>query len=478
MTNLVVKVFKFANLHPSKPAIIDEEGTIQTYKDLKNAIEIKKKVLVKNGIKKGDRVILLAEKGIEFPSDYLAVHAVGGISVPLDPNIPKQRLVKLKNICQPKFILSNNREIQEITKIEDENYKGYKHNTSLSFNDSEICDLLFTSGTTGEPKGVLLTHQNIISAAHNINLFIGTKNFDKELIALPLSHSFGLGRLRCVLSIGGSIILVNGFSRPQRIFNSIDRHNVTGLSMVPAAWKLLHKMSGNRLGTYKDQLRYIEIGSASLEQHHKRKLCELLPNTRICMHYGLTEASRATFVEFHEDFKELDSIGRPSPLCDISIMNEKGDEINVNEIGEICVKGPMIFKRYWKNNELTKASFFGKWFRTGDLGYVDEKGYLFLHGRKSEMINVGGQKVSPNEIEAAIKEISGVKDAACIGVPDEIAGEVVKAFIVTTTKKFSEKELSHSLSFKLENYKIPKFYNVVSSLPKTTSGKLKRNSLK
>lgn len=337
---------------------------------------------------------------------------------------------------------------------------------------------MFTTGTTGLPKGVALSYANEAAAAENINSFIGNTADDVELMALPISHSFGLGRLRCVLSKGATLVMLGSFASMKKFYGELERCRVTGFGMVPASWAYIHKMSGDKIGQYAKQLRYIEIGSAYMPAEEKHRLMNLLPNTHICMHYGLTEASRSCFISFHDDEQHLDSVGKPSPNTDIKVFDEKGQEVADGTNGEICVKGKHVCSDYWgMPKEEFHNDFFGDYFRTGDFGHKTSDGYIYLVSRIKEIINVGGKKVSPIEVEEALNEYPGIEESACVGVHDDVLGEVVKAYYVADTD-IDVAKVHKFLFGKIEAYKIPAQYERISEIPKTQNGKIQRLKLK
>jgi long-chain acyl-CoA synthetase len=358
----------------------------------------------------------------------------------------------------------------------------YEGKESFAFpSEDTVADLLYTTGTTGLPKGVALTFGNLSAATENINRFIGNTADDVELLALPVSHSFGLGRLRCVLSQGGTLVLLSNFASVKKFYGEMERCQATGFGMVPASWAYLKKMSGNRIGNYAGQLKYIEIGSAFIPLEDKLLLMNLLPNTRICMHYGSTEASRSVFIEFHREKEHLQSIGKADSNNHIIIADESGTELPDGQEGEICIKGKHVCSQYWKEDREKFASdFFNDYFRTGDWGYRESDGYLYLKSRKKEIINVGGKKVSPVEVEEILNGMDGICESACTGIPDPggVLGEVVKAFIVCDNESPSDEAIVRYMQSKIENYKIPVMIERIPEIPKTSSGKIQRLLLK
>ena len=300
-----------------------------------------------------------------------------------------------------------------------------------------------------------------------------------EVLGLPLCHSFGLGRLRCTLIKGATMVLVGSFANLKLFFNAMDEFHATGFGMVPAVWAYIRKFSGTRISKFAGQLKYIEIGSAAMPIDSKKELCELFPNTRICMHYGLTEASRSAFMEFHENMDRLNTIGKPvSAKVDIRIFDENGKMLPDGEQGEICVKGNMVTKSYYRPEENANA-FFGDYFRTGDVDYRDTDGNFYLAGRRKELINVGGKKVSPQEVEDAVCSL-GVEDCICVGMedPNGILGEVPKVYIVRNGTDMPFDEIRRKLVPLLEDYKIPAAFDWIDEIPKTSSGKKQRLSLR
>ena len=482
MNTLEYKIHSWSVLTPNKIAIIDKKKTF-SYKELFENIWASKKTLeLEYGISKGDTVVLAANKNVAFVFIYFALHLIGAKVLPIDEKITQDRLKLTLDKISPKLIIGLANQISNI-KIIGFNFfidlEKSKIPEDINFPDLEDnADILFTTGTTGEPKGVILSHRNIAQSVNNINSFIGNNHNDIELLAMPISHSFGLARLKCVLSAGGTLVLLGSIVNMKRMFRIFDENKITGFGMVPASWSYIKKMSGNKLAEYSNQLNYIEFGSAYMSAEEKIVLSDLFPNTRLCMHYGLTEASRSTFMEFNSSIDHLDTIGKPSPNVIIDIFDEKGNKLSNEEEGEICIKGNHVSKEYLNidKNDL----FYGEYFRTGDIGLINNKGYIVLKGRSKEMINVGGKKLSPIEVENKIKEFDSELEAVCIGISDlkGVLGEVVKAFVVKGNSDYDFEEIDDFLKKKLEKYKVPVEYEWINEVPKTSSGKIQRQKLK
>ena len=464
--------------NPDKIAVIDGQKEI-TYSLLWSNI-LRAASFYSRVAQKGDRVILSASKSVDFVYSYFGSHMAGLITIPVDSTVNELRFQRIVSSASPVGIYG--KLFLDELKYNVHPFPCLTEELEADIvlpSSKDVADILYTTGTTGFPKGVVLTHYNEYCSAKNINQFIGNTENEIELLALPISHSFGLGRLRCTLLKGATIDILGSFAAIKKFYREIENRKITGLGMVPASWNYIKKMSGERLSEFAKQINYIEIGSAPMSLDDKQLLLKLLPNTRICMHYGLTEASRSAFICFNESRDYLDSIGKATPNTEVEIYAEDGSKTQVGMNGEICVKGGNVCSNYWGDNEKKyKKSFYGDFFRTGDLGYKDNYGYLYLISRKKELINVGGKKLSPIEVEEIINSIDGVDETACIGVQNEVLGEEVKAFVVRNNSNLSEEDVINVAKAKLEGYKVPASVEFVDKIPKTSSGKIQRLLLK
>lgn len=474
-SKILKAVEQHAILTPNKLACIIGEQQI-SYSQLMNEVLSTAVYMQLLGIKPKDKIILSSHKEIEFIYVYLAAHALGITNVIIDAETNADRVHYIETKIKPSYCFGY-KSISYPSKLFSEIERTDERTLKTSYENihpEDIAEILFTTGTTGNPKGVCLTYDNIYSSANNINRFIGNTSCDIELLCLPICHSFGLGRIRCNLLLGSTIVLLGSFANVRLVLNTIEKYSITGFGVVPAAWAYLYKIGGTRFEKYAPQIRYIEIGSAAMPIETKRQMLEMFPKTRICMHYGLTEASRSSFLEFH-DAEHLQTIGKPVvPEVDIRVFDQRGKEVKDGSIGELCVKGNMVMSRYLDDSD-NECAFYGDYFRTGDCGYKEENGYITLLGRDKELINVGGKKVSPMEVEDAICAL-GVGDCVCVPMKDEkgILGEVVKCYIQSGSTSLSFEDISAALTEKLEPYKRPVEYEWIASIPKTESGKKQR----
>ena len=439
------------------------------------------------GVRTGDRVVLAAPSVPAFAYGYFATHLLGAVAVPIDPNAPAPRRAELIQRTRPVLAFGPDartpaaascpfRAIEELDGLPEQ-----QRNFSPPALDS-TADLIFTTGTMGLPKGVQLTHRNVATAVSHINAVIGTAEGDVDVIPIPLYHAFGLGSMRCFLVGGATVVLAPGFRLPGELLGTLQRHAATGMIGVPAGFAVLLRLGERGLGRFADQLRYIEIGSAPMPLEQKKALMKLLPRTRLFMHYGLTEAGRSAFIEFHRDHAHLDTVGMPSPGVKVQVRDEQGAICGSGERGVLWVGGQHVSPGYWDDPELSKTTFADGWMRTGDVAQLEATGFIRLHGRDDDVINTGGIKVVPDEVERVLAEHPAVSEAACIGIPDPrgIAGQVLRAFLVPAAglPPPADSELSQWVLRQLEPYKVPARYEWVSELPRTASGKLMRAVLR
>jgi len=483
-STLLCDITRHATNHPDKIALVEGDVRV-TYAQLVDYIEHTARLMLAAGLTPGDRIILAAQKEMPFVYYYLAAHLIGVVNVVVDAAAPDERLDYIASVVNPAAVFGNG--VHQIQGVPCHDFAWHESVVGAQaaavdwpqISSTDVADVMFTTGTTGAPKGVCLTHDNIAGSAGNTNRFIGTCSDDVEALALPLSHSFGLGRLRCVLRAGATLVLVGNFANLKSFFNVLDAWHVTGFGMVPAVWQYIKRLSGRRIARFAHQLKYIEMGSAAMPIEDKRLLMELFPNTRLCMHYGLTEASRAMFSEFHANADNLQTVGRPaSSLVEACVCDDNGNPVAIGEEGEICVRGNMVTRSYYKPED-NDGSFFGEWFRTGDWGHCDDNGYFYLTGRKKELINVGGEKVSPVTIEDALRSL-GIADCACVAIPDpnKVLGEVPKAFLQKGANQPDIEEIKQQLTHLLPPHEIPVEWEWVDRIPRTSSGKIQRLQLK
>ncbi|MGD0899806.1 MAG: class I adenylate-forming enzyme family protein [Thermoguttaceae bacterium] len=478
---LVFSLLALARSEPDRAALATGEGPL-SYSRFAAVVLSAAERLVRRGLGRGERIVIVGTNRPETAVAYFAVHAAGCVAVPLDPTMPPEALRWIVEDAGARLVLLD-RDIslgvpcEDLLELVGGNDGGGLGEPACRLDD--VADLLYTSGTTGRKKGVVLTHRQIAQAAVNIQAFVQSRPGDVEIMPIPLAHSFGLGRLRAMAVAGNTLVLEPGLRNAAGTLQRLLDLRAAGIAMVPAGFELMVRLTKDALAAAAGHLRYVEIGSAAMRIELKRHLMAMLPKTRICHHYGLTEASRATFLEYHADEPKLDSTGRPSPNVQVAVCDEQGRQVSAGGDGEICVRGGMVMKEYWKQPALTRETLRDGWLRTGDWGRQDADGYLYLAGRQSDLINVGGMKASPEEIEEAINSHPAIVESACLGAPDpqEITGECVKACIVTRSE-VSDQQLVQWLRGRIEEYKVPRLWERVDRIARTPSGKIRRQLMR
>jgi len=478
---LVESLLRHAANDPGRPALLDNDAVI-SYGELAARIAAAAQRLRELGVERQQRVLICGENSAAFAIAYFAIHLIGATAAPCEPHLPAVSAAFVAQDCGAVLALvsaaASARFNIPTCSLEALTAPGSaKEARAPLCKWEDIADILYTNGTTWRKKGVLLTQRGIASTALNICSFIRNDSAGVELMPLPLSHSFGLGRLRCMAFAGNTLALEPGLPNPARLLKRALNLNITGLAMTPTGFAMLLALPGPGLTPARRHLRYIEIGSAPISAELRRKLVEQLPRTRICHHYGLTEASRACFREFHADAAKPDSIGRASPNVTVEIRDENGRKLGPLQAGEIAVRGAMVMGGYLNLPELTRRSLINGWLLTGDYGSMDDAGYIHLHGRRTDIINVGGLKVAPLEVEARANEHPAIRECACVGVPDRLLGERVKLFYVAD-HDVAETTLVNWLRTHLEEYKIPRDFERLLELPKAGGVKIQRHLLR
>lgn len=481
-SSVTAAVLDYASKNPERVALTTAQGST-TYGELLGKVLSCSHWLSAKGVHSGDRLLVGADsKDDMLPVAYFAAHLLGAIAAPLDVRSSDMTFASCTELIEPTLTLWG----EERDELSERLRKctTYERNQPplAATTPNKVSEIIFTSGTTGRPKGVVLTHANVLASTSVITQFVGASDTDTEVLTIPLTHSFGLGRLRSILATGGHLVIIQGMTFPQQIFQALTDLSGTGLSCVPSGMRILMGRYADQLAAAGKTLRYIEMGSAYFGPDEKRQLMQLLPNTRLCMHYGLTEASRSTFSEFHHDIDHLESVGRPSSGVEVKILDEQGEECPEDQPGELFVRSACVMDSYWRNGEATVKSLDPKtgWLRTGDRASLDAGGYVHLFGRKADTINCGGEKLQPDLIERIAEGQPGVVDAACCGIPDPdgVLGDIPLVCVVTDLSTFDSRALALQLRRALAPTLATAHVKVVESIPRTESGKIKRKALR
>ena len=463
---------------PKKIAVIDEHESI-TFQELYKKIQDFSSFTSSNN---KNVISLVSENSISFLISYLGLINSGKIVHLIPQDISQENLLSQIEISDSRSIISPNyikNKWLENKKIDipifdfNDKFTTNEKNT-IEIKENALAYLIYTSGTTSEPKGVPISHSMIEFTTKNIVNVLGYTDSDIDLLPLPLHHSFGLGCIHTSLYVGSTLVLLKNASNLQYILESLKKFNASTLAAIPATLTKFLTFDQNILEEYFSKIRLIITNSTSIPKNTVQNFKTILKNGNLATYYGLTEASRSTFMIFDEKNNREESVGKTAPNVQIKINY---DDIG-SEVGEILIKGKNVIQRYWKNNDADKK-IVDEWIHTGDLGYLDDENYLFLQGRYDEIINIAGEKVSPHEIEDVVKKLSGIEDVVAFGINHEIFGQTIKMNIVKT--KNSEIDKAQILSYcikNLEKYKIPSKIEFVDEIPKSNYGKVKRFMLK
>lgn len=338
--------------------------------------------------------------------------------------------------------------------------------------------IIYTSGTTGKPKGVTLSHANLVANVRSILGYLPIDRDTRTLNVLPFYYSYGNSVLHTHLASGACLVLENGFTYPHHVLERMVKERVTGFNGVPSTYALL--MARVQFEDYDlSALRYVTQAGGAMAPAVVERLSTRLPGVQIFVMYGQTEATaRLSYLPPAMLSAKLGSAGIPIPGVRLEIRGDAGEALPPGAVGEIYAHGANIMQGYWRDAQASAAVLTDGWLKTGDLGYLDKDGYLFIKGRRSDMIKSGAHRINPNDIEEAISEIDGVAEVAVVGVEDEILGQVIKAVVVPGPgRTLDVRTIKAHCRERLAAYKIPKYIEFAHQLPRTASGKVKRFEL-
>ena len=487
MYNTVVEyIWHNARELPNKLAITDKYSHT-TYEELWNYILGFQTYLKKTGLQKGDFVIMQASQTLAYAVAYFGTHLAGGIFAPIEKMSSVDVLRNLNRqlhaaflICKPELYFNEYQghyiESDAILQLAAENYS---ENTAFTFPEPDSSsEILFTTGTTGASKCVELSHKSIVAVAHNIIYGCEMKKDTIILVPGPLNHANPIRKLFTAMVNGSGIVLLDGMISIKAFFDALDNEHVNAMCLPPAAIRTIFQLSKNKLGEYADQIDFIESATSPLPEPDKERLCKLLPKTRLYNNYGSSESGSVCMYDYNRYRGLTGCIGKAMPNSEIFISDENGNAIKATKEnpGFIACKGPVNMKGYLNDPVTTAQVLRNGIVYTNDLGYIDDQGFIYIVGRKGDVINVGGRKVAPAEVEEKALAYPGISDCICVPVQDKITGMAVKLLVVLGEKPqdFQAAALREFLSQSLENYKVPKSIEIIDQVPRTYNGKIDR----
>lgn len=450
------------------------------------------------GVRRGDRVIVMLENGIDFAVAFFAVLKAGGVHVPLSPTARAEKLAFIVEDTGARVIVAAEpvaRTVQAaiagrpVTVV-----WGGKALAALAAEggtprdprviDLDLAAIPYTSGTTGQPKGVMLTHANLLSTTRVIAGYLGNTPDDVVLGVLPLTFGYGLSQLLTGVLTGFSLVLERSFAFPAETLKRMAEHRVSVLPAVPAIFSTLlgfERFTGEALPA----LRLMTNAADALSPAHLDRLVERFPSTAFFAMYGATECStRISYLPPDRLADKPGSVGKAIPNCETFLLGENGERLGPGEVGELAVRGSNVMRGYWRNPEATAAALDEdvvpgeRIYRTGDLFTMDAEGFLRFVGRVDDVFKCRGEKVSPREVETVLYELDGVAEVCAVGIPHDGDGMAVKLYVVPRAgAALDVATVMRHCRARLEGHLVPRFVEFRASLPKTESGKTWRRAL-
>ena len=492
-----------ADRFPDHTAVRDRRHSL-TYMELRSLADGLTSTLLDLGLVPNDRVGLLLDSSVRYVVAYLGVLQAGCVAVPLNTDNSRRNLEAVLRQCNIKCLIGQDRYLtryqlwslnariicsSDLNKANngpgrdiidweqavknDLNVDSFPNPASAG-----LACILFTSGTTGEPKGVMLSHGNLAANTQSIISYLRLRETDSILSVLPFFYSYGSSLLHTHLAIGGTVHIEGQFVYPNKALERMAKERITGFAGVPSTFALLLHRSNFRNMEW-PHLRYVTQAGGPLAPSLAKEISAVLPDTEIYIMYGQTEATaRLSYLPPERLADRPGSVGKAIPGVELRVVNEKGHSVKPGQIGEITARGDNIMQGYWAQPEKTARVLRNGWLYTGDLARVDQEGFIYIESRKNDMIKSGAHRISPKEIEEVIAAWPGVHEVAVTGCPDPILGEAIWAFVVPDGKPpLNHKALIRHCRDNLASFKVPQKLIELDELPKTTSGKIKKNLL-
>jgi amino acid adenylation domain-containing protein len=498
---------------PEKIALVCK-GQRLAYAELERMSNALAHALARRGVARGDRVIVFAESSVEAVVAFWAVLKANAVVSVVSPQTKGEKLRYLLDDCravalvteahlEDAFVpaISGSRHLRAVIvagAFDPERLAGgpacSRFADALAEHagdeppprrsiDVDLASIIYTSGSTGDPKGVMLTHRNMLTASTSITTYLENVEDDVILGVLPLSFDYGLYQMIMAFQVGARLVLERSFTYPARALETLVKEGVTGFPGVPTIFAILAELE--TLADYDlSRVRYVTNTAAALPAKHIGLLRRAFPKARVYSMYGLTECKRCTYLPPEDLDRKPGSVGLAIPNTELWIVDEEDRRLAPGQTGQLVIRGATVMRGYWeKPDETAKKLRPGPLpgevvLYTGDLCRLDDEGYLHFVGRMDDIIKSRGEKVAPKEVETALVDIPGVKEAAVIGVPDELLGQAVKAFVVLEAgARLGEKDVRRECQRRLEGFMVPKTVEIVAELPKTSTGKIKKTGL-
>ena len=506
-----------ARRFPEKEALVHRDQRL-SYREVAAKAASLAQGLLEIGIGKGDRIGTYLDPSVPLVLGIFGIWRAGGVFVPINPLLFPEQAAHIASDCRMRGLITTSSKLASLSallaKIPSLEFiilidpaeepgtllPGYSFDELCAGTpaagrqemsiEKDLAAILYTSGSTGKPKGVMLTHAQIMAGASIVSTYLEIDDSDRILAILPFSFDAGLNQLTTAFQQGATIVLMT-FVFANEIVQMFIKEHITGLAGVPTLWSLLVQPSSGLTKHKLSELRYITNTGGAMPQSVLAVLREALPTTDIFLMYGLTEAFRSTYLPPRELARRPTSMGKAIPNTEILVVNDRGEPCKPGEVGELVHRGPTVSLGYWGHPELTDRVLRSHPFAppelrdgekvcySGDLVKTDEEGFLYFVGRRDTMIKSSGFRISPTEVEEVLFKSGMVRSAAVIGIPDEILGQHIKAFVVP--KEGKSVDVDALITFcteRMPRHMIPKTVQCLDELPKTSSGKVDYPSLR
>ncbi len=492
---------RWARKTPNNEAFVCEDKRY-TYGEFNERVNRLAHGLKNMGVQKGDKVAVLFMNCLEIIESYFAILKLGAVVVPLNFRLVGRELIYQINHSDSKLVIYDDRFQQTIQSIQDQlpAATGYtkvggkaiseiadyeqmiseseSHEPLILIDDDDDAFIMYTSGTTGRPKGVVLTHKNLMMSAINTLIESFFSGEERWLCIPPLFHGASTASMLRLVFVGGVSVIMEQFV-PEAIPPVIEKERISYLFLVPAMWIFL--METPDLNKYDlSSLKKAVTGAAVMPTEVKKRLMETFPGIMISDTFGQTEMSPSTTTLKSEDsLRKPGSVGKPIINVEVRVVDHQDQDVPVGQVGEIVYRGPTVMKEYYKNPEATAEAKKNGWFHSGDLVRQDEEGYFYVVDRSKDMIISGGENIYAAEVEEALYNYPDILEAAVIGIPDIKWGESVKAVVVVREgSKATEQKIIEHCRTQVASYKKPKSVNFVKELPKNATGKILKFKLR
>ncbi|OLO37031.1 acyl-CoA synthetase [Alkalihalophilus pseudofirmus] len=490
-----------AHKTPRKLAFSYEDETL-TYEQLEKKTMHLAGWLQDSGIGMGDKVGFIFKNHIAFVEVFFGVALSGGVGVPMNFRLVAEEFIYIINDSDTKILIIEEEYVNiiqsirhKLPNVEKVVVVGDNHGPYIAYNDiydipstyesisgqvtdNDDCMIVYTSGTTGKPKGAVLTHKNLVVNAQNLIWEFELDLGFKQIIISPLFHVAAIACLLMGCSVNGTTVIRRDFDAVN-ILDTIEKEEINCIFLVPAMWNMVINVPN--IEKYNlSSMKKCMTGAAICPAEIKKKIMHYFSNAGMYDIFGQTEMSPSTTCLHPKDsIRKTTSVGKPIINVEVRVVDENMNDVPVGEIGEIIYRGPTLMKEYYKKREATEESFYGGWFHSGDLVRMDEEGFIYVVDRKKDMLISGGENIYPAEVEAVLYKHEAILETAVVGVPDIDWGESVKAYIVLKPgQQLTKEDIIRHCNKYLASYKKPRFVEFINELPRNTSGKVLKRVLK